>query len=583
MCGIAGIIKFDGEKVDPHKLKLMTDSLKHRGPDGEGFWINKRGNVGFGHRRLSILDLSESGSQPMHYANNRYSITYNGEIYNYLELRDILKSKSYQFKSDTDTEVVLAAFHLWGEECLSRFDGMFAFAIWDEKEQKLFCARDRFGEKPFYYYKDQNQLIFASEIKALWAFGLTKEVNHQMMFNFLYYGSESNPCNLSETFYDNIKLLEHATSLSMNSDNRINLNKYFTINFKDIDHSISNKQAKSKFSELFYNSISHRLRSDVTVGSSLSGGLDSSTIVSIINQLKVKPKLSQKVFSAYFSGFEKNEKKYIDLLSKRYDLNSYFVDLGNENYSDVIEKVLHAQDEPIASLSVLAQYKVMQLAHKNDVKVLLDGQGADEILGGYHWHFNSYFEELFFKNKLQWKSQYNCYKRLHEGNSINRLRVSSAYKYYLKSYLPFLPRMLEMLRYQEKKSNIEHREYYETYKKYKFKYDLNFRSLNEELHYNTFGGPLQSLLKYSDRNSMANSVEVRLPFLSHKLVEYMFKLPSTFKINKGWTKWLLRESFSNLLPDEIAWRKEKVGYEPPKNTNIFDNKFDLVKRFYSYT
>ena len=217
MCGIAGIISPDTSLVSIERLKKMTDAIAHRGPDGEGHWINSSGNISLGHRRLAIIDLSDAGKQPMHYL-GRYTIIHNGEIYNYLELKEELLKKGYNFFSKTDTEVIAAAYDCWKEECVDRFEGMFAFAIWDAETKTVFCARDRFGEKPFYYYAGNNQFVFASEMKAIWAAGIERKPNLKMLFNFITIGYTDNPLNPAETFFENIYKLPAASTLSFFTD-----------------------------------------------------------------------------------------------------------------------------------------------------------------------------------------------------------------------------------------------------------------------------------------------------------------------------------------------------------------------------
>ena len=208
MCGIAGIIRLNKKPVRQSKLKTMTETLVHRGPDGEGHWLNQKCNVGFGHRRLSVIDLTESASQPMHYSDNRLTITYNGEIYNYIEIKKELKSKGYKFITNSDTEVILASYHYWGKNCLAQFDGMFAFAIWDEFNQETFCARDRFGEKPFFYYQNSEEIVFASEMKAIFSIGISKEVKEDRLFNYIAHNQREDFYQPETTFYKNIKHLE---------------------------------------------------------------------------------------------------------------------------------------------------------------------------------------------------------------------------------------------------------------------------------------------------------------------------------------------------------------------------------------
>ena len=287
MCGIAGIIQTNNDYNKEH-LKRMTDVLSHRGPDGEGFWQNDLGNVLLGHRRLSILDLTEAAAQPFHYL-DRYTILHNGEIYNYVELRDELKKKGYSFRTQTDTEVLVAAYDHWKEDCVEQFDGMFAFAIWDEREKEFFAARDRFGEKPFHYIYDGNNkaFLFASEIKAFWLLGLGKEFNKKMLFNFLTIGYTDNPNQPDETFYENVKKLPAANFLKIKpgSELLVEIEKYWDIDTETENKKITGEEAIDQFKELFTTSVKRRLRSDVPLGTSLSGGLDSSSIAATICQL----------------------------------------------------------------------------------------------------------------------------------------------------------------------------------------------------------------------------------------------------------------------------------------------------------
>lgn len=576
MCGIAGILSLDKSNITEVSLKKMTDSLYHRGPDGGGLWIDTISNIGLGHRRLSIIDLSEAGKQPMHYL-ERYTITFNGEIYNYIELRTLLLTKGYVFKTSTDTEVLLALFDHKGYDCLELLDGMFAFAIWDKHTKKLFCARDRFGEKPFYYFKDNYSFVFASEIKALWSYGIPKIKNDVMIFNYLYFNSINNPDNLSETFYDNIKLLKPSCYLVINFNLEIEIEKkYWDIDYTNIDTTISYEQAKIDFTELLQSSVNLRLRSDVPIGSSLSGGLDSSAIVSLINRSSIDG-IHQKTFSAKFPGYLKDETKYIDLVNKRVDADAFDCFPQKKSFTNNIDKIIYYQDEPFGSASIVAQYEVMKLAKKNGVTVMLDGQGADEILCGYHGLVDSYFFELYKTNKKLYREQLIIYKDIQSNNQINNLarRITNQkikFKLGNNSINKLLLRKTSLMEFISPK--VE-KEFYFDMRNKKFSNKYIFDNLNEALYYSTFNGGLQELLRYADRNSMANSIEVRLPFLSHKLVEFLFSLPSEFKFNKGFTKYILRESMDSYLPNEIIWRKDKIGYEPPQKDWLLDFKINL--------
>ncbi len=557
MCGIAGILSTSLEQIAEVHLKKMTAAIAHRGPDGEGLWSNATKNVLLGHRRLAIIDLSDSAAQPMHYL-NRYTITYNGEIYNYIELKEILLEKGYQFTSASDTEVILAAYDFWKEECLQYFDGMFAFAIWDEKEQQLFAARDRFGEKPFYYYETENYLFFASEMKALWAAGAPKTADEKMLLNYLTLGHVQNCVDKEQTFFNDIYSLPPAHFFKYKPfGQKLAVKKYWRLD-KEIKISISPNEAIEKFNSLFTASVEKRLRSDVPVGTSLSGGLDSSSIIATLQQLKINPK----TFSAVFPGFEKDESAYINLLTDKFKLSNFKTQPTADGIISDFEKICYHQEEPFQSGSIFAQYKVFELAKQHDVKVLLDGQGADETLAGYHKYIHWYLQEVLSRHKL------GAAQKEKKALLKNKIPFSWGLKNYFAAFLPMHAAMhLEKKEYQKTmhQPNItpeflglqRGREWEGIHKPVVTK-------LNDILHFNTTELGLEELLRYADRNSMAHGREVRLPFLDHQLVEFIFSLPANLKIHDGWTKFLLRKAMDKKLPDEIIGRKDKIGYEPPQ-------------------
>jgi asparagine synthase (glutamine-hydrolysing) len=559
MCGIAGIIQFGAHEYSRADIKKMTDTLSHRGPDGEGYWEAVSGNVLFGHRRLSILDLSEAAAQPFHYL-DRYVIIHNGEVYNYLELKDELKKNGYSFRSQTDTEVLAAAFDCWKEKCLDHFDGMFSFAIWDEKEKELFVARDRFGEKPFHYVFDDSKkiFVFASEIKALWSMGLGRDFNKKLLFNFLTIGYTDNPAQPDETFYESVKKLPPACFLKIKLQNElfIEVEKYWDIDPEKESTSISENDAIQKFHELFARSVMRRLRADVPLGTSLSGGLDSSSIAALICKFTTG---GFQTFSAVFPGFEKNEEKYIDDIAKWLSLQSHKTFVSDEEIPQLFKKLIQCHDEPFGSAGALPQYKVFELAKQNEVKVLLDGQGADETLAGYGKYYKWYWQELFSNRRLM-KS-----KELQKAKSLG-VRETFGIKNVLSSLFPdfasvFLER--QYLLHALKQEDLT-KDFVRSQSKEAYYTTPPIFSLNGVLYFNTCVHGLEELLRYADRNSMAHGREVRLPFLDHELVEFVFSLPSHFKIREGWTKWILRKSMASALPNEVGWRSEKVGLEPPQ-------------------
>ena len=565
MCGIAGIIAADKNDINIQRLKKMTDIIAHRGPDGEGHWISHNENVGLGHRRLSIIDLSHEADQPMHYM-NRYHLVFNGEIYNYPELKEILKKQGYIFTTVSDTEVLLALYDRDKENCLQLLDGMFSFVIYDEKENEIFAARDRFGEKPFYYnYLPGKYFLFGSEMKCLWEAGVEKKVNNQMLYNYLINNSVDNPNDLSETFYENCTSLPHSNYLKLSvADCTLTVKQYYDIDWKNTDHSITTAQAKEKFQELFYTSVQRRLRSDVAVGSSLSGGLDSSLVVAVIDSLKAGTGQRQDTFSAVFPGFKKDERKYIDHVIAATNVNPHFTEPADEGFISSIEKLNWHQEQPYGSASIYVQYCVMQLAKENNVTVLLDGQGADEVLAGYHAYYPEYFKELKKNNRKLYQQELKAYADKYADSEINKNYNSSfanRLKYAAGNTLPSVRKWYHQLK--DPSASMLNPDFADAYK-VNYEPQQQFTSLNERLYYSSFKQGLQELLRYADRNSMAHSREVRLPFLYHELVEFIFSLPAHMKINEGWTKWIMRHAFEKDLPAAICWRKDKIGYEPPQ-------------------
>lgn len=537
----------------------MTDALAHRGPDGEGLWLNQNETVALGHRRLSIIDLSEAASQPLHYL-NRYALIHNGEIYNYVELRNQLEQKGYSFRSQSDTEIIAAAYDYWKEKCLQYFDGMFAFVIWDEQEQQLFAARDRFGEKPFYYFFDDEQFVFASELKALWAAGVPKAWNHTMLLSFLANGHTQNAVDASLTFYKDVLCLPPAHYVSYNLHN----NELFVTNYWDLDkqsaQNISQTDTIEQFNTLCAESVKRRLRSDVAVGTSLSGGLDSSSIVAASSKFKTET-YSHHCFTAGFPGFEKDEMQYAKLVATQFGLQQHITTPTVESFINDFQKLCYYQEQPFNSSSVYAQYKVMELAKQNNVTVLLDGQGADETLAGYTKYVHWYLQEQVAKFRFGFA---NSERVLFEQNKIP---FQWSFANYMAAWLPLVANA--QLEARERKQILNHphisRHYaHAHYDKFYSVFKPPVSKLNDILYFNTMQQGLGELLHYADRNSMAHGREVRLPFLSHEMVEFIFSLPSIFKMHDGFTKYILRKTMNGVLPNEIVWRKDKVGYEPPQ-------------------
>jgi asparagine synthase (glutamine-hydrolysing) len=542
MCGIAGVYNNNDDSL----IKRMTGLMGHRGPDDEGFFEDDK--IALGHRRLSIIDLSARGHQPMERDN--LVIVYNGEIYNYIELRKELERKGYVFSSGTDTEVILFAFKEWGKDCLSKFNGMWAFAIWDKEKKELFCSRDRYGIKPFYYYFNGSVFAFSSELRPLLLF--RKEPNEKAIFEYL---TAELADYSSQTFFEGIKQLEPASYLFL-KDNAIKKGKYYEIRPNFSLGVFSEKKAKEyaeEFLELLEDSVRLRLRSDVETGSCLSGGLDSSTIVSLIN--KLKKETGQKTFSFYSNDPAIDERKYIKEILKDKNIDSYYVYCSGKDFWPEIQKVVQDQEEPFKSTSVYAQWKVMELANKNNVKVLLDGQGADELFG-YPEQAASFFNQSFLKAR--------ALPRI--NGSWLRFFLPSSFIYYLRKKrieeLNFLkPALEKKYKYSERMSRSSR---------------VNFQ---QALLEGMTDCGLKRLLRYEDKDSMAFSIESRIPFLDFRVVDFIFSLPAVYKFHNGFTKYLLRRACKGIIPEDVRLRKNKLGFAVPEEKWLSENRANILDIF----
>lgn len=556
MCGIAGIFSRNPELVTDRRIRAAAGCLAHRGPDSDGMFINPSATVALGHRRLRIIDLTAAAAQPMHYR-ERYTIVHNGELYNYVELRQELLQKGYSFNSASDTEVIVAAYDAWGAECLSRFDGMFAFAVWDEQQQRLFAARDRFGEKPFFFYYDEEQLVFASEQRAFWQLDIPRSVNRSLLYNFLSIGYTTNPADPQETFFESIRKLPAASFLEYEAaTHELSIQRYWDVEVTST--AINTEEAIRRFEQLFATSIRNRLRSDVAIGTSLSGGLDSSSIVAFCQE-QATGQYSHDCFTASFPGEPTNEDAYAKMVADRFHLHDHLVNMDDVDIVSLMHEVMRHQEEPFGSASVLVQHQVFRAAKAQGITVLLDGQGADEVLAGYHKYYRWYWQELFRAGRLRQSGEQQAAQALGIGE-----KFSASAK--LAAKLPELAAAMAQSR--QGRRSWQHPDLDRDFafaNKRNLYYALPTQfDLNGALYFNTFVQGLEELLRLADRNSMAHGVEIRLPFLDHRLVEFLFSLPANLKIREGWTKWILRRSVQDRLPAEIAWRRDKIGFEPPQ-------------------
>ncbi len=548
MCGICGIIDFSGKEVQQGEILPMMQAMKHRGPDDEGTFLHQ--NLGLGFVRLSILDLSTAGRQPMQCKDGRYRLVYNGEIYNYLELRDELRTKGHRFKTGTDTEVLLAAWMEWGKECLHRFNGMWAFAIYDRKTDTLFAARDRFGIKPFYYTLSCNRFVFASEIPPL------KKVveeplqeNQSAIYNYLVYNRTD---YAAETFFKNVHKLHHGCMLEiqLSAPDTLTISKWYDLKSR-VDNAKPLESAE-EFYDLFRSAVLLRLRSDVPVGVCLSGGLDSSAIVSVIT--KEADQNGLQTFSAiYGEGKRGDESEYIREFGDRVANMHYTKPTGAEFFEDMAGMV-KAQAEPFPTSSIYAQYRVMKLAAGNAV-VTLDGQGADEYLAGYHYFFGFLFKDLVKSLSLiRFFQESKAY--VQEHRSMFGLKTFA--------YL-MLPEALRTKISLNRKKYIMEDYFHDQYINRSISDTLYGSGTLREAMISHFEVKLEHLLKYQDRNSMFHSLEGRVPFLDYRLVERTLALSPEQIIGKGSTKRILRESMDQKMPEKIRLRKDKIGFNTPED------------------
>ena len=554
MCGISGIINKNNKSVEELLILQMTDIIAHRGPDSSGSYLYK--NIAFGHRRLSILDLSSSGHQPMKYLDDLV-ITYNGEIYNFIEIREELIQKGYIFDSNSDTEVILKAYHCWGKTCVNYFNGMWSFSILDIKQKIVFCSRDRFGVKPFYYIENNDLFSFGSEISQLLPFIPNRILNKKIALDYLISGIEE--CS-NETFFKDIYLLKGGHNLVFDlQTNSYEIERYYNLKLSDQ----KNTSVDDYIQEL-KRSITLRLRSDVKVGTCLSGGIDSSTISSFASKLYQNSNEKFMAIHAKSSEYKTDESEFAKIVSKIANINLNFVEPSYSDFKSNILSIIKIQQEPFGSLSIIMQYFVFKKAKELGCIVMLDGQGGDETLLGY---------ERYYPAIVKSKKGIAKLKALLQSSKNSRLSLLDTikYQYYFSNYKLRLKR----LKYKNSFYKSEILNEYESEELRIISESYNDISILQKNEIES--SQLPHLLKYEDRNSMANSIESRLPFLDYKLVELSLNTNNSLKIKDGWTKFILRKAAETILPKEIVWRKAKLGFNAPEKTWTKEFENEMIK------
>ena len=550
MCGIAGIL--NPGQVGPDDIALvkrMNALQAHRGPDDEGLYTDPV--CVLGHRRLAIIDLSVNGHQPFHSEDGRYILIYNGEIYNYIELRSELEGHGWIFRTQTDTEVLLKAFQHFGKDCLSKFNGMFAFAVYDAHTQSLFLARDRVGVKPLYYTMIGGAVYFASEIKALRAIPqLHCSVNQQTLFDYLIFNRTDIH---DETFLNEIKRLPKGHWAEFH-DGRWSIQPWWDAG-KYIEQGNDDPLATivATIERTLTSSVSLRMRSDVPVGSCLSGGLDSSILTGILFQNKWADR-DYPTFTVSFPGHPIDETRYVDLLNRQYPFKNYRAfPTGDQAYKE-LEQFCYTNDEPTTGASFYSQYELMKTVRQNGMTVLLDGQGGDESFGGYQY-FHGFYLNGLLRQRHYLKFLLNLLRVIFRGQD------KTAYQTLVFQLLPDAKRKQLLMKYHP----YMNPDFFQTHIKTSRIYNDFFDApdLNGSL-VRHFRYKLEHLLRMEDRNSMAHSIEARLPYLDYRLIEYVLSVSEHLKIKAGETKYLQKLAVGKYSIPEIVHRKDKIGFGTPE-------------------
>lgn len=565
MCGLFASVGFE---PDP----LRIDIVAHRGPDGRGWEVypSPAGPVALGHRRLAIIDVSDAGLQPMADASGRYQLVFNGEIYNYLELREEMRARGEVFVGDSDSEVLLRAYMLWGEAALPRLRGMFAFLIWDSRDKLLFAARDRFGIKPLYMSFSSRGVAFASEIKQLLGLpGVSGRMNVALVHDFLASGLSD---HTSETMFEGVVQLRGGEAVSIDAS-RTELpeprpRRWYPATAGEI--SLTEDEAGARFRELLTDAVRLHLRSDVPVGSCLSGGLDSSAIVCLMSQMMGSGEGGERVntVSACYAEKSVDEKPFMDAVVAHAHTQPHFIFPKGEDVFQRASDITWHQDEPFGSTSIFAQWCVFEEAHRAGVKVMLDGQGADEQLGGYHHSFSFHLAGLI--------------KQLRFGEALSTMQQRQTWhgvpfaQQAKHALIPLLPTGLAGMLRNRHRALTQHdwlggellREQgadLTAFERARTELGLppvtDLRTLCMSL---TYGSNLSMLLHWEDRNSMAHAIEARVPFLDHPLVEFSLALGNDHKIVGGDTKRVLRRAMETILPPAVLQRRDKLGFATPE-------------------
>jgi asparagine synthase (glutamine-hydrolysing) len=589
MCGIGGIILASPGLIKRERVQRLLDHLEHRGPDDSGVLCYRNGQISLQrvidrdfigdavlvHRRLSILDLSAAGRQPMGTRDGRYHIVFNGEIYNYLEIRNELEQRGHTFRSRSDTEVLLAAYANWGEKALTRLIGMFALAVLDIRDRTLFLARDFFGIKPLYYTQCGDGFGFASEIKAMLQLpGVSRRVHPQRFYDYLRFGITD---HAEETLFLDIHQVPagHYLKISLDSSHAARPVRYWSLDLSK-KSDLSFDEAAYRVRDLFLESVRLHLRSDVPVGAALSGGVDSSSIVMAMRHLE--PTLNIHVFSYVADDLTLSEERWVDIIGQSANATVHKVRPDvNELVSD-LDDLVELQEEAFASTSIYAQKRIFQQARKAGIKVMLDGQGADEMLGGYHYFVAARLGSLLRAGRWSDASQLLLKASGTPGLSIAWLGLRTA-DVLMPSCLQAFLRALVKREFNPRWMNMRWFDQHDVKQGIPSLTNGNAAAgdpkdlLTLSLYDSLMHSSLPHLLRYEDRNSMSFSIESRVPFLTPTLVQFLLALPEEYIVaSDGTTKAVFRKAMRGIVPDAILDRRDKIGFETPEKQWLFGER-----------
>jgi asparagine synthase (glutamine-hydrolysing) len=583
MCGINGFISFISSPDINYwnnihsSINQMNELISHRGPDSEG--IYNKAPICFGFRRLSIIDLSNDANQPMLSTDGRIVIVFNGEIYNYIEIKKELINKGYIFKTQSDTEVIINSYFEYGYNCVEKFNGMWAFAIYDFRNKILFCSRDRFGVKPFYYCLDKESFIFSSELKALHYARDLKKANLSKVYEYLVYGYRVND---GETFLENCYELLPGTNL-IYENNQFRIYKYYKLRQNRFKHD-DQLSFDEEYIKLFESAVKLRYRSDVPVALLLSGGFDSSSIAKVTDNLIKREELGQnevQAFIASFPDFKDDETKIArEFVKTCKHIHLHEMIIESENIISNFEKNIYGLDHPLFSFTSIVHNNIMRECKKRGLKVVLNGQGSDEAYAGYDRYISGVYllDQLLSRNgnfigQFYHLNRKNKYSKLYLISQMIKSILNPSYSSYLRA--KYQEKSIACLNKYFVKQNYDHF-------KAEYKFSLKDDNFNNYLLYHINQQGLNHILHYEDISSMQHSIEIRSPFMDYRLMEFAFSIPNNLRFNKGITKVIQRETIGKMLPDNITKNRQKIGFKTPftdyisNDGNIKNYIFDIL-------